>query len=115
MKKIIFLMSLYQVLASVSYGQVGRTQVTVPYYNGYSQVPGMSFYRGGYSIDYFGGSKSFRYGYVPPSRHPRRHYNAGNGIVMPRSYRTLPYAEWMFYYEGNYMTPYNINSPIWGW
>jgi hypothetical protein len=94
-------------LTGTCQAQSPRVRVYAPYYNGYGLQPGLSVDRNGYSVDYFGGSKHYRYGYVPPSRVPRgRRYNAGNGIG-------LAPAPWMFYYPGMELSPYNINSPIW--
>lgn len=111
MRRIGFALVVLVGLAGTANAQMGgpRTQVYAPYYNGFGLQPGLSVSHYGYSIEYFGGSKHYSYGYVPATRPFRgRRYNAGNGIG-------LAPANWMFYYEGMHMTPYNINSPIWGW
>lgn len=104
MRALMMLVVLVAITGNAQAQSRGRHQVYAPYYNGYGQQPGLSVYRGGYSVDYYGGSKSYRWGYQPPRSQVYRRYNAYNGLTP---------SPWMFYYNGMEYSPYNIYSPIW--
>ena len=89
-------------------------------YNGYGYQPGLSVYPGTgmYSLDYQNQRVWRHYGYTTPRRgrpgHPATRYNgvygAPNGGIRGTGMSPQP---WMFYYHDMYLSPYNIDSPIW--
>lgn len=113
----------------------GSVKLSDPAYRADGTVqPGISISERGYRLETFAGGRDYAWGYQPPvSRsqtqprsRPVRHYRSyrsygsgggygsGKPIYGGSTYGLAP-APWMFYYPGMELSPYNINSPIWGW